>query len=146
MKKQRSTSDLEYKKPENLDGFDEIQEQIIQDKRKAFFPDALRIHLRKYISRSYYKSELKKAKMVKVSQREIETISNMDWETSSILGQNYYRHQKTKKEFSDRIVTAPVIMYSRKENVRWIMSGRDTVSFVIRKLGKYSFKVVQINV
>jgi len=136
----------EFRKPNELEGFDEILSQVIEDKINKIFPESLRSYLERFVSPVYYKMSIRNSFIKQYNQNTINKILNKnidlsDWNKAPTKFRNDLIEQ-----FNYGVVPTPVILYSRKTSEYWCISGMYTIIYAmyVRKLINIQITEVQV--
>lgn len=137
---------VDFRKPEKLEGFDEILPQIQEDKIYNTFPETLRPYIHRFSSTVYYEASIKNSFIKQYNQTTINKILNKnidlsDWNKAPTK----FRNDLIEK-FDYGQVPTPVVLYCRKSNEYWCLSGMYTIIYAmyVRKLNNIQITEIQV--
>lgn len=144
MKRTRKFNNFKFIRPTGSYGFRDFKKQITENFKSKLFPAELQKELIKFSSEAYYKSQLKKAKLINYGSREISSIINYDYSLKLYNSLSFRDRRELIKDFEDDTIVSPIILFNRKGNTRWIIYGNEKIIYLVKILNIMKLTAAEI--
>lgn len=127
-----------FKKPKPKDAHDEFMEDVRKDRINSFFPEPLKLILHSLSNIEFFTVKLRKAKIVKINQHYLNNIEN--------ISKNDMIEPNKLLLLSKNEISFPVVLFHRKDNRKWILSGKPEMLYIYKKLRIFPFSIMEITI
>ncbi len=132
----------EYLIPDSELVFPNLTKEVIRDKREPFFPEELR-DLIYALNRSSLQQFIDRGEIKDYFMKDLNNVVNIDMGLPNFNTQPPQTKLEIKNQFVANVIRLPLVMFKRKENIRFVLTDRYSMVYNFRFLRKNQMKVIE---